>query len=55
MPSNEYSLKTYPQPFNIRKHHQVTIEGLTTESDIRIVTPDGVLVRRIETSSKNAV
>ena len=55
MPQSVYEIKTFPQPYNIRKHSEVIIDGLTAESDIRIVTPDGVLVRRIITSSRRAV
>ncbi|MCL2038973.1 MAG: hypothetical protein FWG85_00920 [Bacteroidetes bacterium] len=55
MPNSIYEVKTYPQPYNIRRHNEVIIDGLTTESDLRIVTADGNLIKRIITSSKRAV
>ena len=54
MPQDKYDIKTYPQPYNIRKHSGLIIDGLTPESDIRIVTADGILIRRLITSSKRA-
>jgi len=55
MPQTEYSITVYPQPFNINRDREIVIEGLTTDSDIRIITPDGILVRSIFTSSRRAV
>ena len=55
MPNNTYNVKTFPQPYNIRRHNEVIIDGLTSESDLRIVTTDGNLIKRIITSSKRAV
>ena len=55
MPETEYSIKVYPQPFNIRRDREIIIDGLTPDSDIRIITPDGILVRSIRTSSRRAV
>jgi hypothetical protein len=54
-PAENYDIKAYPQPFNVVRDENVIIEGLTTNSDIRIVTPDGQLIRSLETSSKRAV
>ncbi|MDR0926743.1 MAG: hypothetical protein LBO69_03120 [Ignavibacteria bacterium] len=55
MPQASYSITTYPQPFDLRKHTEIVIDGLTADSEIRIVTADGLLVRNLRTDSKKAV
>ena len=55
LPITDYDIKIYPQPFNIRKHSNVIIDGLTSQSDVRIVTADGTLIKRLITSSRQVV
>lgn len=47
-PSIEYDIVCYPQPFNPQVDMNLTIEGLAGQSDIRIITPNGQLVRQID-------
>ncbi len=54
-PTEEFSLKCYPQPFTPGKDADMIIDGLEAESEIRIITADGLLVRDIQTRSKRAV
>jgi streptogramin lyase len=47
-PSKEYDIICYPQPFSPQIDMNLTIEGLAGQSDIRIITPNGQLVRQID-------
>lgn len=51
-PIAEYNLKVYPQPFDTKKNRLMTIEGLTENSDLRIVTVNGELVRSLKVNSR---
>lgn len=51
-PLPEYHLKVYPQPFDPKMNKPLIIEGLAENSDIRIVTIDGELVRKIKVNSR---
>lgn len=51
-PLPSYSLKVYPQPYDATKSDRLTIEGLAENSDLRIVTVDGELVRSIKVNSR---
>jgi len=53
-PIESYSVKTYPQPFDNQRDDLLTIEGLAENSDIRIVTINGELVRKIKVNSRVA-
>jgi hypothetical protein len=54
-PESEYSLYCYPQPFDPLKDGELVIEGLAENSEIKIVTIDGNLVRSISVSGSKAV
>lgn len=55
-PKDNYDkITAYPQPFNIMRDGTLVISGLTANSDIRIITGNGTLIRNIYTSSKEAV
>ena len=55
LPSASYNITCYPQPFNIDKDSELIIDGLEDYSDIRIVTPAGILVRKMFVNSKKAI
>jgi len=51
-PIAEYNIKVYPQPFDTKRNKLMTIEGLAENSDLRIVTVNGELVRTIKVNSR---
>jgi len=55
MPNDYYDLVCYPQPFNLRRDEMMTIDGLTADSDIKIVTINGELVRTINAQGRKAI
>lgn len=50
-PSPQYELRIYPQPFDPERE-LLTIEGLAAETELRITTISGILVRRLRTRSR---
>jgi hypothetical protein len=54
-PESEYSISCYPQPFDPSKDGELVIDGLAENSEIKIVTIDGNLVRSISVSGSKAV
>jgi len=54
-PEAEYSISCYPQPFDPSKDGELVIEGLAENSEIKIVTIDGGLVRSLSVSGSKAV
>jgi len=54
-PLESYDIKCYPQPYYPERDGNLTIEGLAANSDIRIMTTDGKLVKTITTSSQKAI
>lgn len=54
-PLDEYSIRTYPQPFNPEKDVELVIEGLSESSSVHIVTLDGRKVRSLSTKSRKTV
>ncbi len=51
-PVAEFDLKVYPQPFDTKRNRLMTIEGLAENSDLRIVTVNGELVRALKVNSR---
>ncbi len=51
-PIAEYDMKVYPQPFDTKKNKLLTIDGLAENSDLRIVTINGELVRSLNVNSR---
>jgi TSS9, PorZ, N-terminal beta-propeller domain/Two component regulator propeller len=51
-PLEQYNISSYPQPFNPQNHGQIIFDGLSYESDIKITTPDGRLVRSLSSKSR---
>lgn len=54
-PQEEFDVKVYPQPFNPYADEEVVIDGLEPETQIRIITLDGMLIRNINTKSRRVV
>lgn len=54
-PLESYNIKCYPQPYNPYKEDALIIEGLAANSDIRILTIDGKLVKAITTTSQKII
>lgn len=50
-PANQFSLECYPSPFVIRQHSFMTINGLEIDSEVRILTSSGTLVKFYNTTS----
>ncbi len=51
-PTNKFSLDCYPQPFNPYKDEKLYIDGLEPNSDVRVLTLDGDLVKDFSTNSR---
>lgn len=47
-PAAEYSLHVFPQPYSLTQHSEVVIDGLAADSDVRILTTSGYLVRAMQ-------
>lgn len=54
-PKSSYDIKCYPQPFNPNKDADLTIEGLSSDNDLKILTSAGEYVRDIKCSGRRAV
>jgi len=54
-PLSSYDIKFFPQPYNINSDPELVITGLAAETDIRILTVSGELVRNIKTGSRETV
>lgn len=51
LPSADYSLDIFPQPFRPRVHDGLTIKNLAPDTDIRIMTPSGDFINSFKTTS----
>lgn len=54
-PLKSYNISCYPQPYNPQKDGNLTIEGLAENSDLRITTIDGKLIKALQTTSQKAI
>lgn len=54
-PIEEYDLSVYPQPFSPDKDENLIIDGLAEDTDVKITTIDGALVKSIITQSGRAI
>ena len=54
-PDIVYDIKCYPQPYDPGKQDELIIEGLAADTDIRIVTIGGKLIRNIRAYGRTAV
>ncbi len=55
MPNDNYDLVCYPQPFRLRRNDLMTIDGLTADSDVKILTINGELVKTIKAQGRKAI
>ncbi len=55
VPLDGYDIVCYPQPFSPIADEELTIEGLAPETELRILTLNGELVRMIRTSSRKTI
>ncbi|ROL62218.1 hypothetical protein D9V86_01765, partial [Bacteroidetes/Chlorobi group bacterium ChocPot_Mid] len=53
-PAPNYNIKCFPQPFNPKKDREMFIDGLMENSDVRILTIDGSLVKKLSAKGKFA-
>lgn len=53
-PSQTLELSVFPQPFEQSKHSEVIIDGLAADSELRILTPGGVLVQALTAKGRQA-
>jgi len=51
-PSPDYQIKVSPQPFIVPKDNLLLIDGLAMDSEIKILTINGELIRTLNTQSK---
>lgn len=54
-PVQSFALQVFPQPFNPQRDGELVIDGLEPESQIRIVTVDGMLIRNITTKGRRII
>jgi ligand-binding sensor domain-containing protein len=54
-PVTKYDIKCYPQPFNPMIDDELFIDGLKENSDIRILTIDGYLVKALSAKGRIAI
>ncbi|MEJ5285983.1 MAG: hypothetical protein CH6_4093 [Candidatus Kapaibacterium sp.] len=52
LPAEKYDIAVFPQPFRLPKDQQLLIDGLASESEIKILTIDGEIVRTLSTNSR---
>ncbi len=54
-PLDSYNITCYPQPYNPERDGNLTIEGLAENTDLRILTIDGKLMKNLQTTSQKVV
>ncbi len=54
-PRQDFDIICYPQPFKPKQDNEMIIEGLAPDTDLRIVTINGELVKRINSFGRTAV
>ncbi len=54
-PRESYDISCYPQPFYPEKDLELVIDGLGPDSDIRILTINGELVRKIKAKGRKTI
>lgn len=54
-PNADYDITCYPQPFDLKKNEEMIIDGLTAESEVKIITINGELVQTLKAQGKKAV
>jgi ligand-binding sensor domain-containing protein len=51
-PNEVYDIKCFPQPFDLKKHEECSIDGLGTASEVKVMTVDGETVRTLSTTGR---
>jgi|GEM_PF-3090306 len=54
-PKEEYDLSVYPQPYSPDRDENLIIDGLAQDTDVKITTIDGAIVKSIITQSGRAI
>ncbi len=54
-PQDAFSISCYPQPFNRNTDEYLVIDGLTINSELKITTLDGELVKSLKSNSKRTI
>lgn len=54
-PLNNYDISAYPQPYDPEKDESLIIDGLSENSIIKIVTPDGDYVNELRAAGRKAI
>ncbi len=54
-PLDSYNISCYPQPYNPGFDGYLTIDGLTSETEIKILTMDGGLVKSLTVAGRKAI
>jgi ligand-binding sensor domain-containing protein len=54
-PLENYNVSCYPQPFSPGTDGYLTIDGLTSDSELKILTLDGALVKAMTVSGRKAI
>lgn len=54
-PKQTYSIQCYPQPFDVNKDEEMTIDGLSENSEINILTLDGICIRSLNAKGRKAI
>lgn len=54
-PLESFDIRSYPQPYDPKTDGSLVIEGLASNSDVRILTVDGVLVKSLTTAGRKVL
>ncbi|TAL67904.1 MAG: hypothetical protein EPN82_12530 [Bacteroidetes bacterium] len=54
-PLQDYNINCYPQPYNPAKDGYLTIDGLAPDSEIKILTIDGGLVKSLSVTGRKTI
>lgn len=51
-PKDKYDILCYPQPFKLNKDEYLSIDGLASNTELKIITVNGEFVRSLQTTSR---
>ena len=54
-PRATFDVRCYPQPFRLGSGVQLTIDGLAPDTDLRILSPDGIMITALQTRGRQAL
>lgn len=52
LPAEKYQISVFPQPLHLPKDQQLLIDGLAMDSEVKILTVNGEIVRTLTTTSR---